>query len=133
MHGDVGTRFLQAFGHGAYARTQLQPGIPAATDELAHSFALRFGRVLWQQHQHIHIRVRTQLRPAIPSYGHQATWRWTATGLCAGKAQLMFKGPLEWLGDFPSAGWHLTAAQLRKYAAKGRPLQKTAGWQLHAP
>ena len=47
-----------------------------------------------------------------------------ATGLCAGKAQLMLKGPLEWLGDFPSAGWHLTAAQLRKYAPKGRPLAK---------
>ncbi|SDI43757.1 Nudix family hydrolase [Pseudomonas panipatensis] len=44
-----------------------------------------------------------------------------AVGLCAGKAQLMLKGPLEWLGDFPSAGWHLTAAQLRKYAANGRP------------
>lgn len=43
-------------------------------------------------------------------------------GLCAGKAQLMLKGPLEWLGDFPAAGWHLTAEQLRKYAAKGRPL-----------
>ena len=47
-----------------------------------------------------------------------------AIGLCAGKAQLMLKGPLEWLGDFPSAGWHLTAAQLRKYAPKGRPLAK---------
>ncbi|KPM63875.1 hypothetical protein HB4184_12175 [Pseudomonas putida] len=47
-----------------------------------------------------------------------------AVGLCAGKAQLMLKGPLEWLGDFPSAGWHLTAAQLRKYAAKGRPFPK---------
>lgn len=44
-----------------------------------------------------------------------------AIGLCAGKAQLMLKGPLEWLGDFPSAGWHLTAQQLRQYAAKGRP------------
>lgn len=44
-----------------------------------------------------------------------------AVGLCAGKAQLMLKGPLEWLGDFPAAGWHLTAAQLRKYAPKGRP------------
>ena len=44
-----------------------------------------------------------------------------AVGLCAGKAQLMLKGPLEWLGDFPAAGWHLTAAQLRQYAAKGRP------------
>jgi len=42
-------------------------------------------------------------------------------GLCAGKAQLMLKGPLEWLGDFPAAGWHLTSEQLRKYAAKGRP------------
>jgi 8-oxo-dGTP diphosphatase len=44
-----------------------------------------------------------------------------AVGLCAGKAQLMLKGPLEWLGDFPAAGWHLTGEQLRKYASKGRP------------
>lgn len=44
-----------------------------------------------------------------------------AVGLCAGKAQLMLKGPLEWLGDFPSAGWHLTGEQLRKYAPNGRP------------
>ncbi|WP_040261846.1 Nudix family hydrolase [Pseudomonas massiliensis] len=44
-----------------------------------------------------------------------------AVGLCAAKAQLMLKGPLEWLGDFPSAGWHLTSAQLRKYAPNGRP------------
>ncbi len=43
-------------------------------------------------------------------------------GLCAGRAQLMLKGPLEWLGDFPAAGWHLSAAQLRAYAAHGRPL-----------
>jgi 8-oxo-dGTP diphosphatase len=43
-------------------------------------------------------------------------------GLCAGKAQLMLKGPLEWLGDFPAAGWHLTAEQLQKYAEQGRPL-----------
>jgi 8-oxo-dGTP diphosphatase len=34
----------------------------------------------------------------------------------------MIKGPFEWLGDFPSAGWHITAAQLRKYAEAGRPL-----------
>ncbi|WP_028696630.1 Nudix family hydrolase [Pseudomonas cremoricolorata] len=50
-----------------------------------------------------------------------------AVGLCAGKAQLMLKGPLEWLGDFPAAGWHLTAAQLRKYAANGRPFP-TSRW-----
>ncbi|WP_236233565.1 Nudix family hydrolase, partial [Pseudomonas tohonis] len=48
-------------------------------------------------------------------------------GLCARKAQLMLKGPLEWLGDFPAAGWHLTAEQLRKYAAKGRPFPE-ARW-----
>ncbi|MGF6590857.1 Nudix family hydrolase [Pseudomonas sp. 2835] len=47
-----------------------------------------------------------------------------AVGLCAGKAQLMLKGPLEWLGDFPSAGWHLTSEQLRKYASKGRPFPR---------
>ena len=47
-----------------------------------------------------------------------------AVGLCAGKAQLMLKGPLEWLGDFPAAGWHLTAEQLRKYAPKGRPFPR---------
>lgn len=54
----------------------------------------------------------------IPEYRDLAT---DIQGLCAGKAQLMLKGPLEWLGDFPAAGWHLTAAQLRKYAPKGRP------------
>ncbi|KJK17455.1 Nudix family hydrolase [Pseudomonas sp. NPDC087612] len=47
-----------------------------------------------------------------------------AVGLCAGKAQLMLKGPLEWLGDFPAAGWHLTSEQLRKYASKGRPFPR---------
>lgn len=45
-----------------------------------------------------------------------------AQGLCAGRAQLMLKGPMEWLGDFPAAGWHLTAEQLRRYASHGRPL-----------
>ena len=33
----------------------------------------------------------------------------------------MLKGPLEWLGDFLAPGWHLTAKQLRDYAARGRP------------
>lgn len=46
-------------------------------------------------------------------------------GLCAGRAQLMLKGPLEWLGDFPAAGWHLTAKQLREYSARGRPFPAT--------
>lgn len=47
-----------------------------------------------------------------------------ALGLCAGKAQLMLKGPLEWLGDFPAAGWHLTARQLRELSAGGRPFPR---------
>lgn len=41
---------------------------------------------------------------------------------CAGRAQLMLKGPLEWVDDFPAAGWHLTATQLREHAASGRPV-----------
>ncbi|NQD95636.1 Nudix family hydrolase [Pseudomonas sp. CrR25] len=45
-----------------------------------------------------------------------------ALGLCAGRAQLMLKGPMEWLGDFPAAGWHLTARQLRELATGGRPV-----------
>ena len=47
-----------------------------------------------------------------------------AQGLCAGRAQLMLKGPLEWLADFPAAGWHLTAEQLRRYAPNGRPFSR---------
>lgn len=45
-------------------------------------------------------------------------------GLSAGKAQVMLKGPSEWLGDFPAAGWHLTAKQLREYAPNGRPFPR---------
>lgn len=45
-----------------------------------------------------------------------------AVGLCAGRADLLVKGAFEWLGDFPSAGWHVTAAQLKQLADKGRPL-----------
>ena len=45
-------------------------------------------------------------------------------GLCAGRAQLMLKGPLEWLADFPAAGWHLTSEQLRRYAPDGRPFPR---------
>ncbi|MGV8844659.1 MAG: Nudix family hydrolase [Pseudomonas sp.] len=48
-----------------------------------------------------------------------------AVGLCAGRAQLMLKGPLQWLGDFPAAGWHLTSRQLRELASGGRPFPAT--------
>lgn len=43
-------------------------------------------------------------------------------GVCAAKAQLMLSGAFEWLGDFPVAGWHVSAKQLKELAAKGRPL-----------
>jgi len=43
--------------------------------------------------------------------------------MCTGRAQVMLKGPLEWAHDFPDAGWHLTASQLRKYADAGRPIE----------
>lgn len=42
--------------------------------------------------------------------------------LCAGRAQLMLKGDLTWQADFPDAGWHLTAQQLRELAGQQRPL-----------
>ncbi|WP_339511306.1 Nudix family hydrolase [Pseudomonas sp. RL_15y_Pfl2_60] len=45
-----------------------------------------------------------------------------AVGLCAGRAQLMLKGPLEWLSDFPAAGWHLTSKQLHQLASGERPI-----------
>ncbi|MCF7201897.1 Nudix family hydrolase [Pseudomonas oligotrophica] len=45
-----------------------------------------------------------------------------AIALCAGRARLMLKGPLEWAADFPEAGWHLTAGQLREAVGQIRPL-----------
>ncbi|WP_019341773.1 Nudix family hydrolase [Stutzerimonas stutzeri] len=64
-----------------------------------------------------------QLRcPSLPD----AQYRALATEvlkLCAGRAQVMLKGPLEWAQDFPDAGWHLTASQLRKHAGTGRSIE----------
>lgn len=42
--------------------------------------------------------------------------------LCAGRAGVLLKGPLHWQADFPAAGWHLSAAQLRELAGAARPL-----------
>lgn len=42
--------------------------------------------------------------------------------LCAGRAELMLKGDLTWQAQFPQAGWHLTAQQLRQLAGQERPL-----------
>jgi 8-oxo-dGTP diphosphatase len=43
--------------------------------------------------------------------------------MCEGRARLMLKGPLEWADEFPDAGWHLTAKQLREHAEAGRPFE----------
>ncbi|WP_407291948.1 Nudix family hydrolase [Stutzerimonas zhaodongensis] len=64
-----------------------------------------------------------QLRcPSLPDgqYWELAT---QVLGICAGRARLMLKGPLEWAHDFPTAGWHLTASQLRRHADEGRPIE----------
>ena len=63
-----------------------------------------------------------QLRaPSLPPADYRALAE-RVLALCAGRAQLMLKGPLEWVEDFPGAGWHLTAEQLRR-AGSGRPVQ----------
>ena len=42
--------------------------------------------------------------------------------LAGGRAQLLLKGPLQWLEDFPTTGWHLTSRQLRELASGPRPI-----------
>ncbi len=63
-----------------------------------------------------------QLR--APSLSVADYWRLAADALalCAGRAQLMLKGPLDNAAEFPAAGWHLTAEQLRRYAGRGRSI-----------
>ena len=63
-----------------------------------------------------------QLRAPSLSQADYRTLAREAAALCAGRAQLMLKGPLEWAVDFPGAGWHLTAQQLRTHALQGRPI-----------
>ena len=53
-----------------------------------------------------------------------------ALSLCTGRAQLMLKGPLHAWGDFPGAGWHLTARQLSELAGAG--VSRPAGGLLAA-
>ncbi|MGE4476482.1 MAG: Nudix family hydrolase, partial [Stutzerimonas sp.] len=63
-----------------------------------------------------------QLRaPSLSAHDYRALAQRAQT-LCAGRAQLMLKGPLEWTEDFPDAGWHLTARQLRECIGQARPL-----------
>lgn len=63
-----------------------------------------------------------QLRaPSLSAHDYRALAQ-RAQALCAGRAQLMLKGPLEWAEEFPDAGWHLTARQLRECIGQARPL-----------
>lgn len=64
-----------------------------------------------------------QLRsPSLPAEGYRALAR-QFMQICRGRATVMLKGPLEWAGEFPDAGWHVTAEQLRQHAGGGRPLE----------
>lgn len=63
-----------------------------------------------------------QLRAPSLSHSDYRTLAVEATALCAGRAQLMLKGPVEWATEFPTTGWHLTAEQLRQHAGQGRPV-----------
>lgn len=63
-----------------------------------------------------------QLRaPSLSHFDYRALAA-EAMAMCAGRAQLMLKGPVEWADEFPAAGWHLTAEQLREHAGRGRPV-----------
>ena len=63
-----------------------------------------------------------QLRvPSLPPTAYRALAE-RALPLCEGRAQLMLKGPLQWACDYPEAGWHLTADQLREHAGRERPI-----------
>jgi len=63
-----------------------------------------------------------QLRAPALSFADYRALAADATVLCAGRAQLMLKGPVAWVAEFPTAGWHLTAQQLRQHAGQGRPV-----------
>ncbi len=53
-----------------------------------------------------------QLRAPTLSSDEYRALAGEALALCRGRAQLLLKGPLHWLNDFPGAGWHLTSRQL---------------------
>ena len=63
-----------------------------------------------------------QLRaPALPAADYRVL-AGQVLALCAGRAEVLLKGPLEWAAEFPAAGWHLTAAQLWQLHGQARPL-----------
>ncbi|WP_217475037.1 Nudix family hydrolase [Stutzerimonas stutzeri] len=63
-----------------------------------------------------------QLRASSLSQADYRALAADTLALCAGRARLMLKGPLDWADDFPAAGWHLTSGQLRQHAELDRPL-----------
>ena len=75
----IGRAFGQAFWGGAHAGADFQPRIPAATDEALNAPAQCAVcvqlRAFWQQQQHVHVRERKKLRPAISAHRHQRTAR----------------------------------------------------------
>ncbi len=71
-----------------------------------------------------------QLRAPQLSSSQYRTLADEALALCGGRALLMLKGAQHAWGDFPGAGWHLTARQLNELADAG--VSRPAGGLLAA-
>lgn len=75
LHSDVGRGFGQALGDRAHAGADLQACVPATADERfdrrARGAAGPGRGAVGQQHQHVHVGMGKQLRPAIAAHGHQ--------------------------------------------------------------
>ena len=79
LNRDVFGRFGQALMECSNAGADVEPRVPAAANE---AFKLRLqirgvlrGLAIWQQHQHVDIRVREQLGTAKTSHRHQTQFR----------------------------------------------------------
>lgn len=64
-----------------------------------------------------------QLRSSFLTESEYRALAAKVSALCAGRAKVMLKGPLHWADEFPEAGWHLTALQLRQLAGRDRPIE----------
>jgi 8-oxo-dGTP diphosphatase len=76
-----------------------------------------------------------QLRAPQLSAGQYRALAAEALELCSGRARLLLKGPVHGWVDFPEAGWHLSAQQLRELAPAGRSAL-APGWlaaSCHCP
>ena len=71
LHGVVTAGGLLALGHGAHAGTNVQPRIPAGAHKSGGVLGQGVIGVVWQQHQHVDVRVRVQLAATQTAHGYQ--------------------------------------------------------------